>query len=88
MFLFKASGRLEQSGEDMLEGMQAVICDPQYNTCRISERLNSEHFWLSVQDMRHFIELLSAVMYLGAHAHLFRSALHFRTWYELLVDIV
>lgn len=68
----------EQSGEDKFEGVQAVMCNPPYSTCRIAELSNSQHDGLRLQDMSHIVEAHSEVMYVGVHEHLFCSTLQFQ----------
>lgn len=42
---------LEQSGDDIFEGVHSVMCNPPYNTRRIMELSNSKHNWIILQDM-------------------------------------
>lgn len=48
---------VEQSNEDIFQGVQAGIYDPPYSTPRNAELSNSENDWLIVQDMSHFVDL-------------------------------
>lgn len=47
---------LRESGEDIFEGVQALIFDPAYNTRRITKLSNSEPERLILQDMSHFLK--------------------------------
>lgn len=75
---------VEQTGEDISEGVHAAICDLLYNIRRTAELPNWERDRLSVQDMSHSVELLSALLGLGVHGHMCFSALPVKTWYDLL----
>lgn len=70
---------LEQSGGDIYEGMQAVICDSRHNTRHIAKLSNSVHYLLVLQDMSRFVEVLSVVMDVQAHGHLFCAILLLKT---------
>lgn len=76
---------LEQCSDDTGEGVHAVICNQQYNHRGIVELSNSEHDQLSLQVMNWFVVLHSSLMDLGAHGHMFCSALLSKTWYVWLV---
>lgn len=54
----------------------------------VVELSNLEHDPSSLQDMRHFVELLSALMDLGAYGDIFYTALQFKNRYELFVGEV
>lgn len=49
-----------ESGEDIRKSLQALICNPLYNTSRIRELSNSEHDWQGSHDMRRFVEFLGS----------------------------
>lgn len=66
---------VEQSDENIGKNVHAVIWAGPYSTCGIAEISNSEHDLLSLQDLRHLLEFLSAFMGLGAHGHMFCSVL-------------
>lgn len=53
---------LKQPGEDIYDGVTAVICDPPYNTRQIVELSSSEHNRHVLHIMSHFVELPSVVM--------------------------
>lgn len=72
----------------MFEVVPVLMGNPPYNTCWIVKLSNSDHNRLILQDMIHFVQLLSAVMDVGAHGHLFCSLLQFKPWYELLLGEV
>lgn len=74
-FVLGAAGGCEKSGEIIVEGMQAKICDPRYNTGCIAGPSNSEKYDLSRQGMNQFVQLPLAVMDLGGPKHLFCSVL-------------
>lgn len=46
----------EQSGEDVFQGGESVIGNPLYCTCLASERSNTEHDQLNMQNMSPFVE--------------------------------
>lgn len=75
----KQLGAVEHSSDNISEGVHAVIRDPPPNTPRIAELSNSEHNRLSLHDMNHSEELLSARVDLAGHRHIFCSALQSRT---------
>lgn len=61
---------------------------PPYWICQIVELLKFRHDWINLQDMSAFVEVLSTMMGVRAHLHLFCSALPSKIWYELLVGEV
>lgn len=58
---------MKQSGEDIGEGGHSVIYIPLYSIRWIAVLSKLEHGQLSLQDVSHFVELLSVWTYLGAH---------------------
>lgn len=68
-------GDVEQLGDKQFDGLQAVICDPSYNICRIVELSNLEHNQLGTRDMGEFVEFFSAVMDFRGRGNLLRPAL-------------
>lgn len=79
---------VEQLGGNIFDEVQALICDPPYNPCLNAELSGLECDRLSLQDISQFVELLSAMMFMGAPGHLFCSALQFKTLYEVFVGEV
>lgn len=73
---------------DIIEKLQAVICDPLYNFLRIVELSSTVHDFLSHQDVIQFWEALSTLTYVKALGLLLFSFRPFRTWYELLLGEV
>lgn len=65
-----------------------MISDPPCNARWIVELSNLNHERLRLQDMNHFVELLSTLMDLDADGNMFCSALHLKKWYELLLEEV
>lgn len=53
---------VNQSSEDIIEGVHVVLCDTPYSTRRIAVLPNSEHDRLSLQDMSHFVEVPSPLV--------------------------
>lgn len=76
---------LEQSGKAIGEDVYALNCSSPYIIRLIAEFSTLEHDGISLQDMSNVLELLSAVMYLGVHGHVFCSALQFTTCYEVFL---
>lgn len=70
---------LKQSGGDISDGSHAVLFDSLYDTSSIEEPWISEAYWLNLQDISHFVELLSASIDLGAHGQMLFSALQLKT---------
>lgn len=64
---------VQQSIEEVTEGVKAVLCHPPHNTCRIAESANSENGQLSLKDMSVLFYVLSLVMDLGVDRHKFCS---------------
>lgn len=62
-----------------------MICEPLYSNRRTSKLSKLENYRLSMQDMSQFVMFLSALMDLGAYAHMFCSALQFNTRSNLLI---
>lgn len=70
---------MEHTGNDISEGVQAVIYDAMYNTCQSAKLSNFEHDLLCLLCISHFSEMLSAVM--DKILHLLSSAVQCKTWY-------
>lgn len=65
---------VERSGEDASEHTHAMSLDISCIARRIAELLNSEHDWLRLQDISHFLDLQYALIDLGvAWAHILLS---------------
>lgn len=68
--LCHSSGSVKTRGavpHDVFEGLQSVICDPQYEALLIAGLTNWEYDWLCLQDVSHFGSMLSALMDMAAH---------------------
>lgn len=76
---------MEQSGEDIFEIVQAVMCDLLSKTRCIAELLDSKPNRLVLQGLGLFVHLLAEVMEIGAHGRVSGFALLFKTFYEPLV---
>lgn len=64
---------VEQSGNDISKGVDAVICLSLYKTFRIAELSYSEHDRLGIKDISQFVELLSDLMVLACMSTCFAS---------------
>lgn len=62
---------VKKSGEGTSEGVLVVIWDQPYSTRQFAELGDSEHDWLSPQDLSHYLKLLSSLMELCAYVHIF-----------------
>lgn len=68
-----------QPSNKISEGVHDAARDPPYKSCWIAELSNSEHDRLILQHMRHFVELLPALMNLSQHVHTFCTAPQIKT---------
>lgn len=53
---------VEQPGEDITKGFDAVLCYPSYSTGWIALSVNSKCDWLSFRDINFLVNMLSVVM--------------------------
>lgn len=74
-----------QSSKDISKDVNGVHCNPLYDIRRITKLLNSEHHWLSLQDIILFMDLIYKLIDLHPRGHIHCTALQFRIWYELLI---
>lgn len=80
---------VEQSGEDILDRVQDLICDPPYSTHQNAQLSIPSTNRQNVQDMSSIVEvLLSPARELGVQWHLSCSAQQLKMSYGLLVDEV
>lgn len=70
---------MEHYGWYVREGIYAAIGESLCNTSGIAELSDLEHNGLCLQDMIPLLELLSTLMDLGVHEHMFCSRLQFKT---------
>lgn len=75
---------VEQSSEEIRDGIDAVLCYPIDNTSWVAESSRSKYERLSLKDICVHVDDMSVVIDLGAHGHILCSALQFKTWYEPL----
>lgn len=66
---------VKQSVEYIFEGGQALICNPPYNFHQIAWMSNSDHDYLSLQDMSNFTKVRINLMDVKAQGNLFCSVL-------------
>lgn len=74
---------MEQYGERIFQGAQALMSDLLDIAHQIVELSSSEHFCLSLPEMTHYVDLLSNVVSLKMHGHLIYYALQLKPWFEL-----
>lgn len=75
---------VELSSEEITEGIDAVLCNPPYNTFGMAEAARLEHEQLGLKNLEVLVNLLYAMMDRGVHRNIVHSALLFSTLYRLL----
>lgn len=68
---------VDVSGDDIRGRNSLALCNPLNFTRPVQGRENAEYDCLSIGDMTDLVDLLSEVIHLGAHRHMFCSILHF-----------
>lgn len=79
---------MEKSGEEIREGVKVLICNQLSDSFQIWELSNSEHNRLSCRIWDTLRRFHYVLMDMGAHGHMFSSALQFKTLNELVVEYV
>lgn len=79
---------VEKSGEDSIESVLALICDPSHNARWIAKLSALERDRFGLHDMSQFVQLRLALMDLGGHGPTSCSQFKFKTLYEQIVGKV
>lgn len=64
-------------GEELVESVDYVLCDPPYNATCQSELEHISHDMLGRNAVEHFCALVKKLIKPGGHSHVFCSALQF-----------
>lgn len=69
-----------QSGGDLGESVDLLLCDPLYNVCRQNDNQNSDHDEFNQKDIEVFCNFVEYVLNRGGHVHIFYPVVKFASW--------